>query len=135
MSPFVCNHNGDCDEDRLCCLKTEMTLTQDDIRRIESLGYDRDEFVHRAQDGFYELRNIDGHCFFYDPSSKLCRIYEHRPEGCRYYPVVYDARADRCIVDEECPSRSTVSDDEIRRICHGVRTLIRTLVREARPVE
>lgn len=131
MTPFVCNHDGSCDEVRLCCADTEMTLTRKDAERIDALGYDRSEYLVRADDGFCELRNVNGFCYFYDPESKLCRIYENRPEGCRYYPIVYHARKRKCMTDPDCPSRETVSREEIRKICHKVRGLIDTLQREA----
>jgi hypothetical protein len=39
LSPFVCNHDGSCEEIRICCTETEMTLTRDDAQRIESWGF------------------------------------------------------------------------------------------------
>ncbi|TFF84440.1 YkgJ family cysteine cluster protein [Candidatus Thorarchaeota archaeon] len=108
-----------------------MTLTQKDIERIEGLGYSRDDFVVQAEDGFLELRNIDGLCFFYDPENRECRIYVNRPEGCRYYPVVYDAQERRCVVDRDCPSWETMDDATIARLCPEVTSLVETLMREA----
>jgi Fe-S-cluster containining protein len=108
-----------------------MTLTREDAERIDALGYRREDYLVRAEDGFCELRNVDGFCFFYDSRTKLCRIYEHRPEGCRYYPIIYHARKRKCMTDGDCPSRETVSREEIRKVCHRVRKLIETLQREA----
>ena len=34
MSPFTCNHDGSCEEVRLCCFETEMTVTREDVKRI-----------------------------------------------------------------------------------------------------
>ncbi|UCE11955.1 MAG: YkgJ family cysteine cluster protein [Candidatus Thorarchaeota archaeon] len=116
----------------LCCTDTEMTLTRKDIDRIEVEGYSREDFLQRTEDGFCELRNVDGLCYFYDPSNQTCRIYETRPDGCRFYPIVYDMKKRKCVVDADCPSRSTISRDEIRKVCHKVRSLVETLVREAR---
>ncbi|MHA1772288.1 MAG: YkgJ family cysteine cluster protein [Candidatus Thorarchaeota archaeon] len=132
LSPFVCNHDGSCEEVRQCCIETEMTLTRKDAERIDALGYSRKEYMVKTQDGFCELRNIDGHCYFYDPTTKLCKIYDARPEGCRYYPVVYHVRKRKCIVDQDCPSRETMSRDEVRKICNKVRRLVETLIREAK---
>ncbi len=131
MSPFVCNHDGSCDDVKLCCVETEMTLTKKDADRIDKIGYDRKDYLIKAKDGFCELRNIDGHCYFYDADTKLCKIYEHRPDGCRYYPIVYHFRKRKCVTDGDCPSRETVDRDEIRGICHKVRNLVNTLVEEA----
>ncbi|MGQ4912446.1 MAG: YkgJ family cysteine cluster protein [Candidatus Thorarchaeota archaeon] len=131
MTPFVCNHDGSCSDLRLCCSETEMTLTKRDVRRLEAVGHDRNDFLVRSKDGFCELRNIDGLCYFYDPNTRECKVYEMRPEGCRYYPIVYDARKRKCVVDKDCPSRETVTREEIRKVCHKVRALVETLQREA----
>ena len=132
MSPFECNHDGTCEQIRLCCVETEMTLTKKDAERIEGLGYERSAFLVKSNDGFCELRNIDGHCFFYDSETRLCKIYEDRPEGCRYYPIVYDVKKRKCVADKDCPSRETMTREEIRKACHKVRKLVETLIQEAR---
>jgi Fe-S-cluster containining protein len=131
LSPFVCNHDGSCEEIRLCCTETEMTLTRKDAERIEALGYKKEDFMVRVMAGFCELRNVDGHCFFYDTETKKCRIYENRPEGCRYYPIIYDTRKRKCVLDTDCPSAITVNREEIRKVCHRVRKLVETLREEA----
>ncbi|MHA2424775.1 MAG: YkgJ family cysteine cluster protein [Candidatus Thorarchaeota archaeon] len=132
MTPFDCNHDGTCDQVRLCCVDTEMTLTKQDATRIDAIGYDRREYLVKTEDGFCELRNVDGHCFFYDSESKLCKIYENRPDGCRYYPIVYDVKKKKCVVDKDCPSRETMSRNEIRKSCHKVRNLVERLIQEAK---
>jgi Fe-S-cluster containining protein len=109
-----------------------MTLTKQDASRIDTLGYDRGEYLVRTDDGFCELRNVDGHCFFYDPDSKMCKIYDNRPNGCRYYPIVYNVKKRKCVVDKDCPSRETMSRDEIRKSCHKVKSLVERLIQEAK---
>ncbi|MFW9979621.1 MAG: YkgJ family cysteine cluster protein [Candidatus Thorarchaeota archaeon] len=131
MPPFDCNHDGSCEKVRLCCVDTEMTLTKKDTERIERLGHTRDAFLIRSDDGFCELRNIEGHCYFYSPDTRLCNIYENRPDGCRYYPVIYDMKKRKCIVDKDCPSRETMTRGEIRKVCHKVKRLVETLMQEA----
>jgi len=116
---------------RLCCIDTEMTLTKKDAERIEELGYDGRTFLVRTEDGFCELRNIEGHCYFYDPDTRQCKIYDSRPDGCRYYPIIYDVRKRKCVVDKDCPSRNTMTREEIRKICHKVKRLVETLMQEA----
>lgn len=108
-----------------------MTLTREDAERIEALGYDRDVFLVKVKDGFCELKNVDGFCYFYDIESKKCRIYEHRPEGCKYYPIIYDSRRKKCIIDRDCPSGETETREEVRKVCHKVRKLVETLIQEA----
>lgn len=132
MTPFVCNHAGDCDSDRACCMETEMTLTESDMNRIDALGQSRDEYVVITDDSFCQLKNLDGYCYFYDSKKQTCRVYEARPEGCRFYPIIYDVRRHRCIVDKDCPSRDTVSKEEISRVCNRVRELVERLMVEAR---
>jgi hypothetical protein len=108
-----------------------MTLTCQDAERIDSLGYERKDYLLHAEDGFSQLRNVDGHCFFYSPKTKTCRIYESRPEGCRYYPVIYDVRRRKCVVDKDCPSAGTVTREELRKVCHRVRAAVDLMMREA----
>ncbi|MFW9848879.1 MAG: YkgJ family cysteine cluster protein [Candidatus Thorarchaeota archaeon] len=132
MAPFECNHDGSCEQVRLCCIETEMTITKQDANRIDALGYERHEYLIKTEDGFCELRNIDNHCFFYDPGTRECKIYENRPDGCRYYPIVYDVKKRKCVVDKDCPSRETMSREEIRKSCHKVRELVEKLMQEAK---
>ena len=44
-----------------CCYETEMTLTNEDVRRISALGHKNYYMMHKD---FIQLRNIDGRCFF-----------------------------------------------------------------------
>jgi Fe-S-cluster containining protein len=108
-----------------------MTLTREDVARLEGAGHKREDFLIRTEDGFCELRNVEGFCYFYDVETKECSVYENRPEGCRYYPVVYDVRKRKCVTDRDCPSRETMSREEIRKVCHRVRKLVQTLQEEA----
>jgi len=106
-------------------------LTESDMDRIDALGHRREEYAFRTEDGFRQLRNVDGHCCFYNPERKTCTVYEARPDGCRFYPIVYNLRRHRCIVDKDCPSRETVSKEEIGRVCREVRILVERLIAEA----
>ena len=101
-----------------CCLETEMPLTEDDLRRIELLGFERAET---------RLRNVKKACFFL--RERICIVYEGRPEGCRIYPLVYDLDAHKFIYDTVCPHsaefKATREDKE------RLKRLIRQLDREA----
>ena len=79
-----------------CCLETEMPLTEDDLKRIDKLGFKRTDFTVEA-DGETRLRNVKKACFFLREG--MCIIYEERPEGCRIYPLVYDLDAHKFIYD------------------------------------
>ncbi len=88
-----------------------MPLTEEDIRRIESLGYRREEFS--ISNGIVRLRNVNGKCYFLDDGNR-CRIYEHRPEGCRLYPAVFDG--EKVVVDRVCPKwREVVVGESAKR--------------------
>lgn len=89
-----------------CCRHTNMLLTARDIERLASLGYDRSFFVEE-RDGWLQLKNAHGRCVFH--TGERCRIYDHRPEGCMLYPVVYDADRRDAILDFECPQRQRFS--------------------------
>jgi len=86
-----------------CCKDTNMLLSKTDIKRIESLGYSCDFFVD-THDGWFQLKNRDGHCVFHN--GMKCLIYEHRPEGCQLYPIIFDKENNGAVLDEECPYRT-----------------------------
>ncbi len=84
----------------LCCIETEMPLTDEDLKRIEKLGFKRADFAVNVE-GETRLRNVSKRCFFLE--NEKCTIYENRPEGCRIYPLVYDADSYKFIFDPVCP--------------------------------
>ncbi|MBE8539282.1 YkgJ family cysteine cluster protein [Geoglobus acetivorans] len=102
-----------------CCVETEMQLSERDLKRIESLGYDRNDFSVEV-DGVRILRNIDGKCLFLKDGQ--CSIYDSRPLGCRLYPVVYDVDKKRAVVHDFCPSAAEIPVSKIKRV---ERTLIK----------
>jgi len=97
----------------ICCIGTEMELLAEDIRRITARGYKMEDFVVE-KDGAYRLKNVDGHCVFYDPQTRMCKIYDIRPVGCHIYPLVYDGKS--VTVDKTCPTWNTVPRSEIERL-------------------
>jgi Fe-S-cluster containining protein len=78
-----------------------MTLTEADVAALRSTGARR--FSRRNQDGISQLVNRDGHCVFLVDGS--CSVYEHRPEGCRLYPLILDLDLDQVVRDDFCPWR------------------------------
>jgi len=90
-----------------------MILFKEDIERIAKLGYPR-EFFTTKQGNINVLRNINGHCVFLDPETNKCKIYRHRPIGCRLYPLVYDVNRDIVIIDTECPKAKELSKKYIK---------------------
>jgi hypothetical protein len=89
-----------------------MELSNGDVERLEKAGHCREEFAV-VDDGVTRLKNVDGHCYFYEAVGKKCRVYGKRPLGCYLYPVVY--LVNECaIVDELCPMGHTVLEKELR---------------------
>lgn len=85
-----------------CCVDTNMILSNADIERIKELGFDTKFFVSENR-GCLQLKNNNGRCVFHDSIS--CSIYEHRPEGCKLYPIIYDKDKNCAVFDENCPHR------------------------------
>jgi len=86
-----------------CCIETEMPLTRTDIKRILSLGYPLQYFV--VKDGeTLKLKNVNGRCVFLTEGG--CKIYNHRPEGCRLYPLIYDENLNKPVLDDYCPHKN-----------------------------
>ncbi|MET1124358.1 MAG: YkgJ family cysteine cluster protein [Archaeoglobaceae archaeon] len=88
-----------------CCLETEMILVREDIERLRALGY---EDFYEFRDGFYRLKNVDGKCVFL--KNNVCEVYEHRPLGCRVYPLIYDEECGT-VLDPYCPHREVFEPD------------------------
>ncbi|HVP22810.1 MAG TPA: YkgJ family cysteine cluster protein [Conexivisphaerales archaeon] len=83
-----------------CCHGTTMALSEEDISRIESLGRSRDSFATESN-GLIVLRNAHHRCVFHD--GVRCTIYQARPAGCRFYPVVFAEYSGRSTLDSLCP--------------------------------
>lgn len=109
-----------------CCIETEMPLTDEDLKRLEKLGFKRADFTIEV-DGETRLKNMAKQCFFLKDGR--CSIYEARPEGCRIYPLVYDIDTHKFVFDYVCPYSTefkATRDDKDR-----LKRLIRRLEREA----
>lgn len=101
-----------CSNCGVCCERTEMLLSKEDVERLEGAGVSRDEFTRIGEEGLTRLRNVGEWCYFCDPTEKTCQVYEERPLGCRLYPVIYSID-EGVVVDELCPVRQTVSKHEL----------------------
>jgi Fe-S-cluster containining protein len=121
----------DCDRCGKCCIGTSMQLSLNDIRRLEKLGYERGEFTI-IKDGFYTMKNRKGACCFFDKKSKCCRVYAKRPEGCRYYPMMYSLYEKQPIIDEkECHNASTITEHELKATTPRLVRLIERIVKDS----
>jgi Fe-S-cluster containining protein len=103
-----------CSRCGICCEKTEMLLSGADIQLLEKAGYARENFVRCDRRGFARLRNHMGYCFFYDAERNRCKVYRHRPLGCRFYPIIF-SEEEGIIVDDLCPTKNTVTHRELER--------------------
>jgi Fe-S-cluster containining protein len=97
----------------MCCERTEMLLSKEDIERVERVGFSREDFAIIGEDGLTRLRNVREWCYFYSPAEKKCQVYEDRPLGCQLYPVIYSID-EGVIVDGLCPVRHTISEHELK---------------------
>ncbi|RLE67681.1 MAG: YkgJ family cysteine cluster protein [Thermoprotei archaeon] len=113
-TPEVWRARATCRSCGACCRATEMILTLSDVRRLEALGYRREEFAVKKGD-HYVLRNVSGVCYFYDERSKMCRVYDYRPIGCSLYPIVIDARTGELLLDSFCPISRETTVDELKK--------------------
>ena len=77
-----------------------MPLSNHDIKRVLKLGYELEYFAAKTDEG-WRLKNDSGRCAFL--IEKRCRIYPHRPEGCRLYPLIYDETLKKVVIDPLCP--------------------------------
>lgn len=111
-----------------CCEDTEMPLTRDDVKRILALGYRLEEFAE-FRGGVLRLKNVGGRCVFNDPETKLCKIYEHRPDGCRLYPLVYVDGLGPALDAEVCPAAYSAPREFVK---WGKRRLLSLLERVVR---
>jgi len=119
-----CSHCG------ICCEKTEMLLSNADVERLEKAGYNRQKFMRYDKHGFARLRNRHGFCVFYDVVKCRCTIYEHRPLGCRIYPIIYSEQ-EGIVVDGLCPMKNTVSEIELKGKGKRVIELLQRMDNEA----
>lgn len=96
----VCENCGE------CCLETEMILSRQDIDLIVRKHPNRinkQDFVFKTKNGNFQIKNFEKHCVFLDISTKKCKIYRYRPQGCRFYPLIYDFQKNNCALDKDCP--------------------------------
>ncbi|MBO8181948.1 MAG: YkgJ family cysteine cluster protein [Archaeoglobus sp.] len=109
-----------------CCYDTEMPLTMEDVERILSLGFEVDDFSI-VVDGVRRLRNVGGRCFFLE--NNRCTIYEHRPKGCRIYPLVLNEKGE-VVVDDVCPLKEEVEKEITEEFVKKVKQALEKIVKE-----
>ena len=105
-----------------CCRETEMILSKQDIENIiksQRNSLNEINFVKKSVEGFFQLKNINGCCIFFDSTTNLCKIYAVRPQGCRFYPLIYDSDKNICVFDRDCPKPELFypNHNSIRKTC------------------
>ena len=114
-----------------CCEQTEMLLSNEDIKRLESRGYAQDFFVRFDKAGYATLRNRNGVCVFFNPKTRVCRERANRPSGCRVYPVIYDENKG-ITIDDICPAKDSISEKQQMKRGKRVLKLLRQIDAEAK---
>ena len=105
-----------------------MQISPRDVRRLRKRGYGPADFS-TEKEGFQTLKNVNGVCYFFDAKNKACKVYEDRPEGCRYYPIVYSIDQHMPTVDRDvCRRTSTITKEEIRRTAPKLLKLAKELM-------
>jgi hypothetical protein len=102
-----------------------MILSKEDIKQIIKKSPNnliKKDFMFKNKDGFFQLKNIRDHCIFLDSLSKQCKIYEYRPQGCRFYPLIFDFQEQDCIFDSDCPRSHLFYQDktELKKKCEDL---------------
>ena len=95
-----------CEDCGKCCLETEMLLSQQDIDLIiksHPKKINEQDFAFKNENDNFQIKNIENHCIFLNSSTKKCEIYHYRPQGCRFYPLIYDFQKKDCTFDKDCP--------------------------------
>ena len=100
-----------CSNCGVCCTETEMLLSERDVTRLVKKGFSKNYFVKYDKQGYFQLKNREGYCVFYDPKKRQCNVYADRPSGCRVYPVILDEEKG-IVLDDICDSRNTITERE-----------------------
>ena len=124
------NMKNKCENCGECCLRTEMILSKNDVEMIINRSPNilkKSEFVFKNKEGFFQLKNVKDHCVFLDSLSKKCKIYEQRPQGCRFYPLIFDFQQKDCIFDNDCPRPHLFYQDKniLKKTCKDLSKFIK----------
>lgn len=103
-----------------------MVLTPSDIERIKEHGFKKEDFVEIV-DGFFKLKNVEGHCVFLREGR--CAIYGYRPIGCSLYPIVIEVDTGDITLDYECPLAATTTLEELNKARRFIQLILKELAR------
>jgi Fe-S-cluster containining protein len=68
---------------------------------------------------------------FFNPEKLTCNEREHRPLGCRIYPVMHDEEKGT-VIDENCPAKNTISEKQKTKKGKKVLKLLERIDSEAK---
>ncbi|NPA39219.1 MAG: YkgJ family cysteine cluster protein [Thermodesulfobacteria bacterium] len=88
MKDFKCKRCGEC-----CKGESTISLSEEDIKNIASyLGLSEKEFLFQYTVKKFpnriEMKVKDGHCIFFDPKTKMCKIHPVKPKMCKNWPLI-----------------------------------------------
>ncbi|MFX1280195.1 MAG: YkgJ family cysteine cluster protein [Promethearchaeota archaeon] len=113
-----------------CCLDTEMILSRKDIDIIITnyhANLRENDFIFLNNANLYQLKNYKEHCIFFEPSRKECMIYDYRPRGCAFYPLIFDLDIKKCKLDDDCPRKSLFYEnkDMFKKTCREIKRYLK----------
>ena len=115
-----------------CCEQTQMLLSNADMDRIErETKQVRRQFSY-LRDGYFYLKNRGQYCIFLNPAANSCAIYAIRPQGCRFYPIIFDPFLDYAVVDKDCTNRDNIPQEMTLKNLPELREFILLLEKERR---
>lgn len=107
-----------------------MELCNADIARLVRQGRADGSFYEIGEDGVPRLINVDGYCVLFDRKRGRCGEYSSRPLGCSIYPINMTEDGE-VVLDELCPERGSISNEELERKASQLRRLLKTIDAEA----
>ncbi len=121
---------NNCENCGNCCKQTEMILSEKDtnlILNIDSMNLRKEDIIQKNSNGFYQLKNEKGYCVFFESHTKLCKVYEFRPQGCRFYPLIYDFDLKKCVFDKDCLRTDLfyVNKEELKDTCKKIKNFLK----------
>ncbi|RLI98527.1 MAG: hypothetical protein DRO99_00520 [Candidatus Aenigmatarchaeota archaeon] len=99
MIGLSCFMKWECDICGRCCKGLSVEITESDARRLESLGYDRSDFLTKKNNKLF-LKKKFRWCVFLEEDMK-CKIqrvhgYDSKPEICKAFPIADGANQMVC---------------------------------------
>lgn len=115
-----------------CCEQTQMLLSTTDLDRIEKETKQTRRQFSYLRDGYFYIKNRGQYCIFLNPAAKKCSIYDIRPQGCRFYPIIFDPYLNCAVVDKDCTNRDKIPQEMTLENLAELREFILLLEKERR---